>query len=147
MPPPNRKLEVLAALPLEEITKNTRRGKTGTVAGLVEVIGVNAPHVRRYLRTLYAEGLAHIGCWNRTSGRYAPVWIQGAGQHALEPKPLKGAAYSRRHRARVKRAVERAKVGFKYDERYKGKVALAKAAEVAQKTRIAPQHWFSPLGL
>lgn len=143
----SRTKDVLAALPMPSIANSTRRGSAGTVGGVAKELGLGLTTARRHLRLLKAEGLAYIACWNRISGPMVPVWVQGNGEDAPKPRPLTSAEYNRRYRARIKKAVERGSKGFEYDERYKGKVALAKAAEVAQRTRIAPQHWLSALGL
>lgn len=143
----SRKMDVWEKLPQPDVAKVTRRGPQGTSNYLVQELGLSKSNVLRYLHQLNDAGLAYIACWNRSTGNFHAVWVQGKGEHAPQPKPYTNAQCIQRSRAKIKKAVERGVKGFSYDERYKGKVALAKAAEVAQKTRIAPQHWFSPLGL
>lgn len=144
MPPPNRRMEVLDLLP-DDIKCSER--KRGTVAKMIGQIDLNKPSICRYLRELKERDLAHIGRWNRTRGIPAAVWVKGPGEDAPMPTPKTTADYCKTHRKNVKKAVERARKGFNYDERYAGHVALAMAEEVAQRTRINPQHWFSALGL
>jgi hypothetical protein len=146
MPPPNRRMEVLALLPEpEDVAPN--RGLRGTVAQLVTLIDLNKPSVCRYLRELKALDLAHIARWRPTGGIPAAVWVKGAGEDAPMPGLKTPGQYSKKHRKNVKTAIERARRGFKYDERYAGQVAKALADDVAQRTRVNPQHWFSQLGI
>lgn len=145
MPPPSRKQEVFDTLP--RVDEAPRQGKIGTVEYLIDQTGMCRAAVCRHLRSLRDEGRAHIARWNRTTGLPAPVWVAGQGNDVPMPAPVGCAKYCQRHRKNVATAIQKARIGRKYDERYSGHVALALAADVAAKTRTNPQHWFSALGL
>ena len=145
MPPPNRKAEILAMLPPAEAVNWTlvRLGKFGTVAYMVSRVDYNEQNVNRYLKQLRAAGLCHIGRWHRTAGRPAAVWVRGPGVDEPMPPPLSQAEYNRRHRQRVKKAIERARDGKGFNERYAGKVGIALAYDYAASTRARPQGIFA----
>jgi type IV secretory pathway protease TraF len=147
MPPPSRKDEVLAVLPNASIfdLPKWKRGAIGTKADLMKKTGMCSASVCRYLRILHEEGKAHIAHWNQTTGRAAPVWIIGPGEHAEEPDRRPSKEYSRTHRKRITRAIKNAKKGNSFDERYAGQVALALADERAKASRINPVTWLTPL--
>lgn len=141
MPPPNRRMEALALLP----TADKIYGNAGTIEDLCKKMGVVKAAACRYMRLLKAEGLAHIGLWQRTKGVPAAVWFAGPGQDAEPLKPLTSAQYSKNHRKRVKKAMERARKGLKVADGYKRHAARALADDLAARTRVNPQHAFSAL--
>lgn len=149
MPAPNRKQEILNMLPPAEAVNWTlgRLGKFGTVAYMVSRVDYNEQNVNRYLKQLRAAGLCHIGRWHRTAGRPAAVWVRGPGEDEPMPAALSGAEYSRKHRKRVKRAIDRARAGQGFNESYAGKVGIALAYDHAASTRVKPQGIFAALGL
>lgn len=147
MPRPNRKIDVLAFLPEKEAALRSRVSKVGTTEWLMEQTGMGKGTVNQYLAQLKAAGLAHIGRRNRTTRMPAAVWVKGPGEDAPMPPKLTTAVYSRRFRRNVARAISQGKAGQKFDERYRSRVALALADDLAARTRIKPQNPFSALGL
>jgi len=147
MPPPNRRMEALALLPPPEAKHWTLRklGGAGTIQNIVDEMGVVKAAACRYMRLLKEEGLAHIGRWNRTKGVPAAVWVAGPGIDAEPLPPLSSAKYSKNHRKRVRKAIEKARSGKVYQDSYKNHVALALADDLIASTKINPQHAFSAL--
>jgi hypothetical protein len=144
MAPPSRKADILALLPADVTDKDWANG---TVENLQKRIDLQEAAIRRNLRQMRELELVHIGRWRRTKGLPAAVWIKGKGDDAPMLGPKTQAHYCKKHRAQVKKAVERARTGKRHDDRYSGRVAIALANDTAQRTRINPQHWFSALGL
>lgn len=145
MPPPSRRHLVVEALTTREGLPYNKKTGVGTVNYLAKVTGLNKTTVKRHIRAMHAAGEVFIADYKRTIRDPAAIFVLGKGQDAPYPAPLPHAAYCRKYRKNVKTAIERARRGFKYDERYAGQVAKALAADVAQRTRENPQHWFSLL--
>lgn len=150
MPRPCRKEEVFALLPSPEVVTwtKTKRGAVGTVTSLCKRTGhASAPVVMRYLKKLHDEGRAYIGTWNRTRKAPAAVWVRGPGEHAPRPEPLPKKVTDARYRKNKATAIDRARAGKTYDERYRHHVGAALATDTVRRSSVAPVSWLSALGL
>jgi predicted ArsR family transcriptional regulator len=140
-------MEALALLPNAEAKKLTakKRGNKGTIEYICQKMGVVKAAACRYMRLLKAEDLVHIGAWNRTRGVPAAVWFAGPGEDAKPLQARSSSHSSKKHRKRIKNAVERARKGLDVAEGYKRYAARALADDIAAKSKINPQHAFSAL--
>lgn len=150
MPRPCRKEEVFALLPAPEVIawSKSKRGALGTTISLQKRTGIDSPPaVIRYLKKLHDEGRAYIGTWNRTKKSPAAVWVRGPGEHAPRPEPLPRKVTDARYRKNRATAIERARAGKTYDERYRHHVGAALATDTVRRSSVAPVSWLSALGL
>lgn len=123
-------------------------GKQGTIEKLRQLTGLRDNTLGRYLTMLHDEGRARIGRWHRTAGCPAAVWVQGPGEHAEKPKAFEDKnLYSQAHRKRVRKAIEKARKGKKYDVRYSKQVGAALASDTVKETAVKPVTWMSALGV
>lgn len=149
MPRPCRKEELFNLLPeAEAVTwSKSKLGKRGTIKDLSRLMKLSHMPVGRYLTKLHAEGRAHIGRWNRTRAKPAAVWVSGAGEHAAPPEALPKRVHRTTYVKNKAKAIERARAGLAYDERYSKHVEKALANDTVARTSVAPVTWFSALGL
>ena len=150
MPRPCRKEEVFKLLPEAEAVTWTkgRLGQRGTVDHLRFKLRMQTDSaVTRYLHILHADGRARIGRWNRTRAKPAAVWVQGAGEHAPQPDALPKQVHRDRYVKNKAKAIERAREGKPYDDRYRKHVEKALANDTVARTSVAPITWCSMLGL
>lgn len=150
MPRPSRKEEVFTVLPAAEVAAwtKTKRGALGTVADLCRRVGItHGTTAQFYLNRLHEDGRAYIGTWNRTRKAPAAVWVKGAGEHAPRPEPLPKKITRARYEKNKATAIERARAGKTYDQRYSHHVGAALATDTVRRSSVAPVNWLSALGL
>lgn len=119
-----------------------------TYALIEKKTGLSYPTITSRLDWMKARGMCHIGAWRRPprNGAFQPVFHAGADEDVpCTLKRLGEAQYEAKYRRRVKRAVQKARAGGKEDPRYRLHIARLRADELAERTRINPQHWFSAL--
>lgn len=147
MAPPSRIKEVQALLlePEAKTWTKEKRGRRGTVEYMAKQTGMWEPTICKHLRKLRADGLAHIGKWNPTTGNPAAVWFAGPGEDVPAPTEKNPGYYSKKWRKNVARAIANARAGKSYDQRYTKHVRLAEADDTVERLRVAPNHWFSLL--
>jgi hypothetical protein len=117
-------------------------------AAIEKKTGLSYPTITNRLDWMKARGMCHIGGWKRPprNGSFQPVFHAGAGDDVpCTLTRLGEAQYEARYRRRVKRAVESALTGGKEDPRYMRHIVRRRADDLAERTRINPQHPFSAL--
>lgn len=116
-----------------------------TIDEIIVKTGMTRQQVKFRLRQM-KPALCHTGRWRRSTGTFLPVIVAGPGEDvpcALERRTV--ADLNRRYRLRIKKAVARAMAGGKEDVRYVRHIGVAKVNETTERTRVAPQTWFSAL--
>jgi hypothetical protein len=96
----------------ERPSAKKRRGRAAVLAALPATprlirrrTGLGEATVSRWLADLKAAEEAHVGDWRRTVGRFAAVWVAGAGEDAPKPDPLSQVARDRARRLRERDAL------------------------------------------
>ena len=104
--------------------------------------------VQYSLLLLRADKKCFIGGHARAAeqGSFNPIFHAGMGEDVpCKLQPVPRIKSERKHRRRVKAAVEKALAGGKEDPRYLKHISLRVAKKTAEQTRAKPSTWFSIL--
>lgn len=123
----------------------------GSHTDIMKKTGFTRDSVKHHIASLRGDfnRRCYVGNWEPCKESSVPVPIFYKGDFPDVPQPPKQstAKISRKYRRNIRRAIEKAREGKPYKLQYSRHVARALASDLAARTSVNPQHWFSALGL